>query len=272
MIRTFEPDNVLHKLVDYIWIVDFNFLADGNRGDIIMPLGHINIIFNYGSAYRLVGEKEEMVIPDAAVIGQMKEAKHVQYGQHLYQIGISLTPLGFIKLFHEPGLELTGRIVQVIDVDPDLDELYLMMMTSKDVEQRMKAINQFLMHKLALNEKDTGRIEEMLTYVEREYESLNIVSMAKFFGVSVSSLERFFKKYIGLTPKAYGNIVKFRKHVEDEGLRRDMQYHYYDQSHLIKTSKKFAGKTIKELEELPDELTLGYLWHGQQQQPSEHRC
>ncbi|SFF34658.1 AraC-type DNA-binding protein [Paenibacillus algorifonticola] len=214
MIRTFEPDNDLYKLVDYIWIVDFNFLADGNREDIIMPLGHINIIFNYGSPYRLVGEKEGMVVPD---------------------------------------------------VDPDLDELYLMMMIYKDVEQRIKAINQFLMNKLASNETNTECIEQMLTYVEREYESLNIVSMAKFFGTSVSSLERFFNKNIGLTPKTYGNIVKFRKHVEDEELRRDIHYHYYDQSHLIKTSKKFAGKTIKELEDLPDELTLGYLWHGQQQ-------
>lgn len=42
-----------------------------------------------------------------------------------------------------------------------------------------------------------------------------------------------------------------------------MQYRYYDQSHLIKTFKKFAGKTVKELEKLPHELTLRYVWHGQ---------
>lgn len=264
MIRTFEPDNVLYKLVDYIWIVDFSFLADGNRKDIIMPLGHINIIFNYGSPYRSVEEQEEMLVPDVAVIGQMKKAKHVQYGQQLNQIGISLTPLGFIKLFHQPALSLTERIVQVIDVDPDLDELFLMMI-DKDVEQRIQAINQFLINKLTSNEKNTEYIEQMLIYVEREYKSLNIASMAKCFGTSISSLERLFNKNIGLTPKTYGNIIKFRKHVEDEELRRDIQHHYYDQSHLIKTSKKFAGKTIKELENLPDELTLGYLWHGQQQ-------
>ncbi|KTD84162.1 DUF6597 domain-containing transcriptional factor [Paenibacillus etheri] len=263
MIRIFEPINALHKIVDYIWVVDFDFLADDNREDIIMPLGYINIIFNYGSAYRLVGEDQEMVIPNTVVIGQMKSAKYVRYGQQLYQIGISLTPLGFIQLFHVPSLELAERIVQAIDVDPDLDELYRMMMRFKDVEQHITAINHYLLHKMVLNKKDTGRIEKMLTYVEREYENLNIVSMAKFFSISVSTLERFFKKQIGLTPKAYGDIVKFRKHVEDEGLRKNMQHRYYDQSHLIKTSKKFAGKTVKELEKLPHELTLRYVWHGQ---------
>ncbi|MFD0712150.1 DUF6597 domain-containing transcriptional factor [Paenibacillus sp. GCM10027626] len=263
MIRTFEPNNALHKLVDYIWIVDFDFLADDSREDIIMPTGQIHIVFNYRSAYKLAEEKQETMIPDAAVIGQMKRAKHVRYGEQLYQIGILLTPLGFIQLFHLPGLELTERIVQAADVDPGLEELYRSMLRSENVEQQVTLINHYLLHRMALNRKDTGRIEAMLTYVEREYESLNIVSMAQFFGISVSSLERFFKKYIGLTPKAYGDIVKFKKHVEDERLRKDIQYRYYDQSHLIKTSKKLAGKTVKELEQQQQELTLEYVWHGQ---------
>ncbi|TVX88064.1 helix-turn-helix domain-containing protein [Paenibacillus agilis] len=263
MIRTFEPIKGLHKIVDYIWVVDFDFLEDINREDIIMPLGHINIIFNYRSAYRLVGEDQGVAIPNAAVIGQIKRAKQVRYGQQLYQIGISLTPLGFIQLFDVASLELTERIVDAIDVDPDLDDLYRMMMNSKDVKQHITAINHYLLHKIALNKKNTSRIEKMLTYLEQEYESLNIVSMAQFFCISLSTLERFFKKHIGLTPKAYGDIVKFRKHAEDEGLRKDIQYRYYDQSHLIKISKKFAGKTVKELEKLPHELTLRYIWHGQ---------
>ncbi|KJB86435.1 hypothetical protein AZ66_18760 [Paenibacillus sp. E194] len=100
-------------------------------------------------------------------------------------------------------------------------------------------------------------------YVEREYDNLNIVRMAKCFEISESTLERSFKKQIGLTPKAYGDIIKFRKLVENEGLRKDIQISYYDQSHLIKTSKKFAGKTVKDLEKPPHELTLHFVWYGQ---------
>lgn len=203
MIRIFEPINALHKIVDYIWVVDFDFLADDNREDIIMPLGYINIIFNYGSAYSLVREDQEVVIPNTVVIGQMKSAKYVRYGQQLYQIGISLTPLGFIHLFQVPGLELEERILQATDVDPDLDELYRMM-RFKDVEQNITVINHYLLDKMVLNKKDTGRIEEMLTYVEREYENLNIVSMAKFFCISVSTLERFFKGMSGLPQRPMG--------------------------------------------------------------------
>lgn len=262
MIRTFEPIHALQKIVDYIWVVDFDLLSEDNREDVIMPLGHINIIFNYASDYWLVEDEQETVIPSKVVIGQMKRVKHIRYGQQLYQIGISLTPLGFIQLFHVSSLALTERFVQARDVDPDLDELYQLMMRSNDMEQHISKMNHYLLHKLALNNKDTSAIEQMLTYVKQEDGNLNIASMAKYFGVSISTLERFFKKQVGLTPKVYGDIVKFRKHVEDECLRKDIQHSYYDQSHLIKTSKKFAGKTVKELEKLPLELTLRYIWHG----------
>ncbi|MEQ7049960.1 helix-turn-helix domain-containing protein [Paenibacillaceae sp. P-4] len=263
MIQTIKPITDLQKLVDYVWVVDFSDLGDDKREDIIMPLGHINIIFNYASPYRLVEEKREITLPNAVVIGQMKRAKHVRYGQHLYQIGISLTPLGFIQLFHVPSFEFTEQVVHVDEVDPLLGELYREMRGCKDVEKQITAINHYLLHRLTLNKKDTSRIEQMLMHVEREYNNLNIVRMAKCFEISESTLERSFKKQIGLTPKAYGDIIKFRKLVEDEGLRKDIQIGYYDQSHLIKTSKKFTGKTVKELEKPPHELTLHYVWYGQ---------
>jgi len=263
MIQTFKTTNALQKLVDYVWVVDFTHLDDDKKEDIIMPLGHINIIFNYASPYRMVEEKRKVTIPNAVVIGQMKRAKHVRYGQHLYQIGISLTPLGFIQLFYVPSFELTERIVHVDEVDPLLGNLYQQIIGCKDVEQQITAINHYLLHRLTLNKKDTSRIEEMLMYVEREYDNLNIVRMAKCFEISESTLERSFKKQIGLTPKAYGDIIKFRKLVENEGLRKDIQIGYYDQSHLIKTSKKFAGKTVKDLEKPPHELTLHFVWYGQ---------
>lgn len=263
MIQTFKPITDLQKLVDYVWVVDFTHLEDDKKEDIIMPLGHINIIFNYASPYRLVEEKREITIPNAVVIGQMKRAKHVRYGQHLYQIGISLTPLGFIQLFHVPSFEFTERIVHVDEVDPLLGDLYRQIIGCKGVEQQITVIHHYLMHRLAMNKKYTNRIEQMLIYVDQECDNLNIARMAQFFEISESTLERSFKKQIGLTPKAYGDIIKFRKLVEDEGLRRDIQIGYYDQSHLIKTSKKFAGKTVKALEKPPHELTLHYVWYGQ---------
>lgn len=76
MIRTIEPIDALRKCIDYIWVADFDVLAADNRADIVMPLGHINIIFNYGSPYQLVEQNQETEIPESVVIGQIKRVRN----------------------------------------------------------------------------------------------------------------------------------------------------------------------------------------------------
>lgn len=173
--------------------------------------------------------------------------------------------LGLLRLFQYPGIQLTEKMVPAACVDPGLDKLYRMLIGSTDMVYNIHAINQYLLYKLEeFDEKRTSRIEEMLAYVEQECEQLSIVKMAHHFRVSVSTLERSFKRDVGLTPKSYGNIVKFRKHVEIKGRKNWLEHRYYDQSHLLKASHKFAGKTIKQLEKKLPELTLDYLWHTPQ--------
>ncbi|KAF5052564.1 hypothetical protein DSECCO2_407400 [anaerobic digester metagenome] len=115
-----------------------------------------------------------------------------------------------------------------------------------------------------VSETKFQRLCEMTTYVERNCENLDIGKMAEFFCISISALERFFKKNVGLTPKTYGDILKFRKNVEDDVRRKNMQNYYYDQSHLIKKAKKFSGKTVNELENVKKELTLQYLLNSKE--------
>lgn len=263
IVKKFEPTNILLKAIDYIWVVESDFLASVEREDIIMPLGHVNIIFNYASDYMLIEENEEIIIPNAVVIGQIKRAKHIQYGQKISQIGISLKPEGFMILFGKPSIAITEQIINATDFDPTLDQLYKEIRKLKEIEQKIKKINEYLLSKMSSNQWDSSLIEKMVAYVESNCEKLNISQMAEVFHTSISSVERYFKKYIGLTPKVYGNIYKFRKNIEDKMLRKDIQNIYYDQSHLIKQSKKFTGKTINDLENVKNELTLQYIIKGE---------
>ncbi|MDK2809056.1 MAG: hypothetical protein PWP24_1793, partial [Clostridiales bacterium] len=223
-----------------------------------MPLGHINLIFNYGAAYMHIEEGKEVVVPNAAIIGQITEAKHVVYGTQLDQIGIALKPAGFLAVFHIAGEAINERILKVGDVDAALYEVYIRSRQVVDYEERLQQLYNCVKTNIIFDEK-YKRLRDMTTYIECNCETLHIDSMAKSFGISVSTLERFFKKQVGLTPKAYGTIFKFRKNVEDELRRKQIQNYYYDQSHLIKTTKKLSGKTFHELEQVEKELTLQHI-------------
>ncbi|MHA7583709.1 helix-turn-helix domain-containing protein [Paenibacillus vandeheii] len=262
MIQTFQATDALKGIIDYIWIVEADKLTSVNKQDIIMPLGHINIIFNFRSPYHLIERKKRIPIPDSSVIGQIKRAKHVQYGENLYQIGISLTPVGYIQSFDYPISKLTERICSVADIAPGLEQLRTQLTNSLDKERLVTAINDYFLKMISLNLLDTRHADHMLSYIEQQCGNLNVSHMAAYFGVSISTLERTFKRYTGLPPKVYGNIVKFHKSIMNIHWYTDIHEQYYDQSHFIKTCKKFAGKTVSELEKSVDELTLGFLWQA----------
>ena len=259
----FAPTDLLQSAIDYIWLMQSDFPNEDKREDIIMPLGHSNIIFNFASSYTLVEADKETMLPNAAVVGQIKEAKTVRYGQTLEQIGISLKPAGVLSLFKTPGIAIAGRIVDVSDFDATLNDLYIELKGLRDVEQKIKRIYEYMECKIK-PDKNSLRLSEMVAYVISQCENFNIQKMAEYFSVSVSALERFFKKYAGLTPKIYCEIIKFRKNVEDAELRKSIQDYYYDQSHLIKNTKKFTAKTFLELEEVKDELTLYHLLNSKE--------
>ena len=257
-IKQFGPSKILQNFVDYIWVAESDLLKDKEREDIIMPLGHINLIFNYGSNYKLIEQEREISIPDIAMIGQIKSAKHVRYGSKLDQIGISLKPAGLISFFRIPGASIVEKVIDANEVDVTFLDLYHQIQELNGIEEKIDKVYEYLKHKMSID-RSSQRISVMTDYVESNYEELNIGEMAEFFRLSISALERFFKKSVGLTPKAYGNIIKFRKNIENEDRRKNLQNYYYDQSYLIKNTKKFSGKTANELEHVNRELTLQHI-------------
>ncbi|WP_124065489.1 DUF6597 domain-containing transcriptional factor [Clostridium sp. E02] len=257
-IKQFGPSGILQNFVDYIWVVESDLLKDEEREDIIMPLGHINLILNYGSNYKLIEQEREILIPDAAMIGQIKSAKRVRYGSKLNQIGISLKPAGLMSFFYILGASVVEKIIDANEVDVTIHELYHQIEDLNGIEEKIDKVYEYLKAKMSID-RNTQRISEITDYIECNYEELNIGEMAEFFRLSISALERFFKKSVGLTPKTYGTIIKFRKNIENEDRRKHMQNYYYDQSHLIKNAKKFSGKTANELEHVNRELTLQHI-------------
>ena len=265
VIKQFLPPPSLEKIVDYVWIAEIDFLEIEKREDIIMPLGHINIIFNYGSSYLEIKKNKETLIPDAAIIGQIKNAKRVRYGERLNQIGISLKPSGIMYLFNKPTIIFSNKIIKLRDVSTKFYDLYNIINDLDGIDEKIDMIYGYI-EKYCFSKKITAtkkkkidRIDRMVEYIELNCENLSIGHMSEFFSLSISTIERFFKKNVGLTPKEYGEIFKFKKNIESYELRKNMQNFYYDQSHLTKKSKKLSGKTMKELQKVQNELTLHYV-------------
>jgi len=77
---------------------------------------------------------------------------------------------------------------------------------------------------------------------------ISVAATAKHADVSQKKLIRLFSQQVGLTPKLYLRIARFRRLVADLHARQDIawgdvveQNGFYDQSHFIRDFREFAG-------------------------------
>jgi len=119
----------------------------------------------------------------------------------------------------------------------------------KEIDQYIDILDTFFLKKLSNN--FSGFLMEMLFEL-----SINqgIPEILQKTGYSISTLERHVKKETALTPKAFLSLRKYKAAVEEihNNKHQDWQYYvekynYADQSHFIKTIKKYTGFTPTQL-------------------------
>ncbi len=94
------------------------------------------------------------------------------------------------------------------------------------------------------------------------YES-GIRTLLNETGYSISTLERHVKKETTLTPKRFLNLRKYKAAVEEihSSQNQDWQYyvhkyHYSDQSHFIKSIKRYTAHTPSQLIKSPNLISI----------------
>ncbi|MEM9361712.1 MAG: helix-turn-helix domain-containing protein [Bacteroidota bacterium] len=108
--------------------------------------------------------------------------------------------------------------------------------------------------------QDEGFVVEMSQEVSKD---CNLGAIMEATGYSYSTLERYFKKETGLTPKSFQTLQRFKKVLRElyTSTNLDWQYYvlehgYYDQSHFIKEMKRFTGYSPSELVHMPSFIKL----------------
>ena len=100
-----------------------------------------------------------------------------------------------------------------------------------------------------------GFLGEMAEELKEDCSPKNILSVTNY---SYSTLERYFKKETGLTPKGFQTLIRFKLATEELYNTRNQdwihyvnKYKYFDQSHFIKEIKRFTGFTPSQLLGIP---------------------
>ncbi len=169
----------------------------------------------------------------------------------VYVVGCTLKPY-FFHLITKIPIDLINN--SIIDLHNCFgcrgDALKERLQNAADIQDMIYILNHFYID-LCIFKNNIGA-SSLIHYAQnqiiKEKGSVRIDKLGELSNVNLKTLERKFKIQIGMTPKMYSRLLRFNHaislHNSNPGMDwSDISYccGYYDQNHLIKEFKHFAG-------------------------------
>lgn len=209
--------------------------------------GHASIVFSFGSGYRIEG-----LWPGGAsghAIGAMSQARVTSLGEVLIQVGAYLRAARIRETTSVAACELTDRIVSLNDVWRGCGAIEEALHEAPDDGDRVSILESALLQRLGRAPSAGIDAAGLAAHVLAHSGSLSVEQLACDAGVSRQHLTRVFREEVGITPKLFSRLARFRAALA----RVNEQNHdwagiaahlgYADQSHLIADFKQFSGLT-----------------------------
>jgi AraC-like DNA-binding protein len=173
-----------------------------------------------------------------------------------FQEGVEarLTPLGAHALFGVPMHELTGRVVELDDLlGKGANDLVDRMWERPGWDGRLAFLDQAIANRVMQARELSPGVVWAWQRLRTTYGRAHVSALAEELGWSHRRLIARFREQVGMPPKTVGRILRFDRvarllrNVEQPRLA-ELAYDcgYYDQAHLNRDFRDFAGTTPTE--------------------------
>jgi AraC-like DNA-binding protein len=215
--------------------------------------GHVSIVANLGNEYRIDGLWDPRQARPHA-IGAMRRYHATAYGRSLVQVGAYLRPGQARALTEVPACEITDRIVALEDLwGPAGPELHEQLGGAAGEEERIAWLEAALLRRMAAGRQpDAGplSIRGLANAIIAGRGRTTVDDLAQAAGVSRQHMTRLFRESVGVSPKLYSRLTRFRFALQRAGSGGRTSWAqmaaatgYSDQSHMIAEFKQFSGLT-----------------------------
>ena len=168
---------------------------------------------------------------------------------HVESLVVLFQPCGFHALFNTPTLQLTGTGVEGHALlGPMISQLHQRLGNLRSFAQRVSLLNSFFRDQVKRIE-GYDPVQRALHLLTAPGSQAGVAEVANHMGVHLRQLERKSLAYTGVSPKDLTRIARFshalRLHSETSQTWTEIAYAagYYDQMHLIRDFRVFAGET-----------------------------
>jgi AraC-like DNA-binding protein len=219
-----------------------------------VPTGDVAVIISWGATLDVSGPRYGALRPTSFVVGLHDAYAVVEPREPWAGMQVDLTPLGAHILLGVPMDALTNRLVALEDVlGPDTSLLVERLFEARLSDARFDVLEAVLLSRLDGAREPSPDVDWAWRRLAATHGAVDIGALTEELGCSRRHLSRRFREQVGIAPKALARILRFRRVLEL--IERDgvdgwadiaVRCGYYDQPHLNRDFREFAGHTPRE--------------------------
>lgn len=237
----------LSALVESVWLFDGSL----RRRELYYPTGTLDLLvqLDESPSFRVVDGQPAATCPQSALAGLLVAPMIIETPAATSRlVGVRLRPAGAASLFDMPLHVLTGTAVDLHDlIGAEAGRLTARLHEARTDTDRLRVMARWVTDRLA----DRSGVERSVAFavsaMERTGGRMPVASIVERTGSSPKRFVREFERQVGVKPKFYSRIVRFRSLVaelpgSDGSLSQAAIAHgYYDQAHMNADFREFTG-------------------------------
>lgn len=232
------PGRALQPFVAHFWTVRWSLAAP--RMVATLPHPSVHIVFQENDGVRR-----------AEVTGVHTKRFERELSGDGSVFAVKFLPGAFSVSMNGPLSRLRERTVPVAAVFGEAgDEWAAKVFSEPSLEGRMQLCTRFLASRLAPLSSDAARVRDLALRMETDRTLLRASDAAATLGMDLRTLERAFRRWVGVTPKWV--IQRYRLHEAAERLKSSLavslaglaaELGYADQAHFARDFSRMIGQT-----------------------------
>jgi len=236
-----------------------------------LPNGMAEVVIHLGDEYARVDKGDGWEHAAEAVIkGLYNKPYQVKLSDKVASFGILFTPEGWVQLFNLPLGDFFNTYHSMFDVHKAaFTELIRLVQDADDLNAAAVITDQFLLKKLATTTFKHQYLIRAAAMIREQVDGVDIDQLSKQLFVSRRTMERHFKEYFGLSPKAYHRVERLNRaiHLAQEtqtpGKWTTIAHSlgFSDQAHLIKDFKELTNEVPTVLPQAGSPMHDAYWTH-----------
>ena len=183
-------------------------------------------------------------------VGTMRRAARIPLAGAIHLVGVRFRPGTAGAIFGLPMHQLTDKTAPLPDLWGEATDLGACLAEAATSFDRVGRLERFLLARLHRVREPASVVRQAIRFVARTGGTRSVRELEQVVGLGGRHLERHFRDAVGISPKSFARVVRFRRAVAAMQQsatipwpRLAAEAGYYDQAHLIREVRALADVT-----------------------------